>query len=200
MKSLHTLFALALAVALFPGCAGTKPVAEWKDPNATQQLKKIAVGVATTDPGRRRVAEDTVVQRLPPGSAVASYTFIPPGSERDVELVKKLIAEQGADGALIVQVAGVDQKARVTSAPVPATAYGYWGYAYTTMYAPSTVEISTTVHVDSRLYAIEGERLLWTLSTDTEDPSNAQQARSEVADVVVSHLLNTKLLAAAPAK
>jgi hypothetical protein len=200
MKSVHTLLALALAACVLPGCAGTKPVAEWRDPALKQPLRRIAVGAATQDPARRRVVEDTIVARLPAGSAIASYTFIPEGTERDVEQVKKLIREQGADGALVVRVAGIDRTARVTAAaPVPTTAYGYWGYAYTTSYAPATVEVDTTVRVDSRLYQLDDERLVWSLSTETQNPDSPAQARTEIADVVVKQLLQANVLAA-PAK
>ncbi|HVI74678.1 MAG TPA: hypothetical protein VM683_06810 [Anaeromyxobacteraceae bacterium] len=199
MKSLHGLLAVAVAAAVVPGCAGTKPVAEWRDPTLTQPLRHIAVGVATPDPARRRIVEDEIVSRLPPGAAVQSYTFIPEGSERDLNLVKKLIREQGCDGALVIR-AGVSRSERVTAgAPVPVTAYGYWGYSYTTMYTPPTVEVETTVKVESRLYALEGERLVWSLTTETQNPNSPAQAKSEIADVLVQHLNDAKVLAA-PAK
>jgi hypothetical protein len=200
MRPLPTLLAAALASAVLSGCATTKPVAEWRDPALAQPLKRVAVGYATGDPGVRRIVEDTIVSRLPPGAAVASYTFVPAGSEGQVELLKKLIREQGADGALVVRVASVDRTERLTAgAPVPMTAYGYWGYAYTTAYAPTTIEVDTTVRVDSRLYALEGERLVWTLTTETQNPDSHAQARSEIADVVVRQLLAAKVLGA-PAK
>lgn len=196
MKPLHALVALALAAAILPGCAGTKPVAEWRDPALKQPLRRVAVGAATQDPARRRVVEDAIVARLPAGTAIASYTFVPEGSERDVELVKDLIRQQGADGALIVRVAGIDRTQRVTTAaPVPSTAYGYWGYSYTTAYAPATVEVDTTVRVDSRLYALEDDRLVWSLSTETQNPNSPEQARSEIADVVAKRLLEANVLA-----
>jgi hypothetical protein len=199
MKPLHTRRAVAVAAAALAGCAGTKPVAEWRDPTLTQPLRRVAVGVATVDPARRRIVEDEIVSRLPSGETVASYTFVPAGSERDVELVKKLIREQGCDGALVVRV-GVDRSQRVTQgAPVPVTTYGYWGYAYTTAYSPTTVEVETTVRVETRLYALEGDRLVWSLSTETENPNSQQQARQEISDVIVKKLLEAKVLAA-PAK
>ena len=196
----HSALAVALAAAVLPGCAGTKPVAEWRDPTLKQPLKRIAVGFATQDPARRRIVEDTIVSRLPAGAAVASYSFIPEGSEREMEVVKKLIRDQGADGALVVRLSGVERTGRQTaSAPVPVTAYSYWGWAYTAAYAPSNVEMDTTVRVDSRLYALEGERLVWTLTTETQNPDSPSQVRTEVGDTVVRQLLAAKVLGA-PAK
>ena len=200
MKPLHTILALGLSAALLPACAGTKPVAEWRDPKRTEPLRHVAVAYVTQDPARRRIVEDGIVSRLPPGTTVASYTFIPPGSERDLDTVKKLLRDQGADGALIVKVGGVDRSERLTAgSPVVVPVYSYWGGAYSAVYVPTTVEMDTTVRVESRLYALEGEQLVWALTTEAQNPDSPSQARIEVSDVIAHQLVATKLLASAPA-
>ncbi len=200
MKPLHTILALGLSAALLPACVTTKPVAEWRDPKMKEPLRRVAVAFVSEDPARRRIVEDGIVSRLPPGSAIASYAFMPAGSERDVEAVKRLLAEQKADGALVVKVAGFDRTERLTAAaPQVVPAYSYWGMAYTAVYYPTTVEMDTNVYVDSRLFALTSEQLVWALTVESQNPDSPYQARTEVTSVITQQLVASKVIASAPA-
>jgi hypothetical protein len=136
----------------------------------------------------RRTAEEMLVKRLPPGTAVASYQVIPAGEERDVEKLKALLKEGSFDGVLVCRLMGVDQELVQTSTPGTVNVYGYWGYSHTAMYAQPTLDVRKIVKIESKLWDLEVEKPVWSMATETFEPSNREVVIDEVTELVVRQL------------
>jgi hypothetical protein len=184
----------ATLVAFSAGCAGTQATDLWRDPNRKVPFKKILVGVAGVDTTARRSAEDAIVARLAPGTGVPSYRVVPAGRERDIEVIREVVAKEGFDGVLVARLQGVEQELTRTTMATPVTVYGGYGYAYTTMYAQQAVDIRKLVRVESKLFDVASENPVWTMTSETVDPTSRGQVTDEVATLIVAKLQEGGLL------
>lgn len=186
--------AAVAAAALAAGCSGTKPVSVWRDPTRQGAFKKVLVGVVGVDMAARRNAEEVMVKRLPPGTAIASYQVIPAGEEKDVERVKALLKEASIDGLLVLRAMGVDQELTTTMTPGTANVYGYWGYSQTVMYAQPMLDVRKIAKIESKLFDVATEKPVWAMASETADPSNRGVVIDEVTELVARMLGEAKLV------
>jgi hypothetical protein len=195
MTRTASLVAVLVLAGALAGCTGTRASGIWKDPDQQGSFAKVLVGVAGVDSTGRRAGEDALVARFPKGVAVASYNVIPAGSETDLDYLRAKLTKEGYDGVLVARLLGVDQELTTTTMPSAVTVYGYYGYAYTGFYAQQAVDVRKVVRVESKLFDLKTEKPVWTMVTETTDPSSRLQTADEVADLVVRKLAEGKLIA-----
>ena len=169
-------------VLLVAACASTSIVSQWKDPNAgPQHFGRLLVVAPSRDPAIRRTAEDELVRRLGPDRAAPSYNVL-----RDDELVdrarlKQRAMELGFDGLVVFRIARVEKEANW----VPGT---YWGPYYAIggwpAWDPGYVELNTIVHVETDVYNVLDDRLIWASRSRTYDPHSMRSLVDDVANAV----------------
>jgi hypothetical protein len=190
----------AILLALAAGCGSTRLVDTWTDPGAHgTALSRIAVIYMTMDDTNRRVAEDAAVRalaaKLEGAQAAVSYTLLVARTKSEWESLRQKLDLAGFDGALIMRPAGVSH--RLVSEPgtfFPSFS-GYWQWAYPMVYQPSYLREETTVRLDTRLYALKEDKLLWAGLSDTSDPSSINHLVHEVAIKVAKALEKSDLVA-----
>jgi len=171
--------AIASAAAVLVSCAASsKLTTSWSDPAATgRSYKKIAVvGITPRAPGRR-MYEDAFVAALESRAvaAVASYTFAGEG-KLDREAATAKLKEIGADAVLVTRL--VDQETvknfyppSYSTVATPAMYhggwYGYYSTGYTYMSDPGYVTEDKVYRLETNLYDLGNERLLWSGLTET---------------------------------
>jgi hypothetical protein len=191
----RTLAAATVLAAVLAGCGSTHSTAIWRDPNAKgTAFKKILVGAMGVDTNARRTVEDALVARLPKGSAVASYSVLPEGQERDVERLRALLAE-GYDGVLVVRLLEVGQELQRDTTTTATNVYGYWGYSATAMYSNRTLDLAKVVRVESKLFDLAKQEPVWSMETETMDPQDRAQTVESFVDFLVKKLSSDGLLA-----
>ena len=186
IRTLGLIGLWAAAAATLASCGtSTRFTDMWKDPEVTTlNFQKVAVVAVTADQSMRRVAEDELVatMKAKKKDAVASYTLIDPAMAKDVEATKARIKESGCDGAVTMRVVGVDEKTTyVPGSYVTTTAYpppyysfgGYYGYAMPTVYEPGYNMTSRYVMVETNIYRLSDDKLVWSGRSETVDPSSA---------------------------
>ena len=187
--NLRTLAPAALAAAtLLAGCSGTKTTGLWKDPTRQVVFKKMLVAVMGTDMSARRNAEEAMVRRLPPGTAIASYQVVPAGEERDIEKLKVILKEAAFDGVLVLRLMGVTQELTTTTMPTTYNVYGYWGYTATAVYAQPALDIRKIARIEAKLFDVAEEKPIFAMTTETVDPEKRQVLIDEVTEQVVNQL------------
>jgi len=159
----------------------------------------VLVACMCRDEGVRRKAEDRMAERIP--GAMASYKVLSSEDLRNREQAKAKVREQGFDGAIVMRLAGVDR----STTYVPGQAYvvptgygsmwGYWGYGWGTMYQPGYVEQNTVVEIETNLYSIAEDKLIWAGRSQTYDPQSAAQVIQEVVDATLAKMKHDKVLA-----
>jgi len=192
---------LGVMTLVIAACASTSLTNSWRDPAYTgPQLKKVMVMGVSTQPSVRRVFEDEFVNELKAAGveAVASYTLIPQDGKADEATLQRAVHESGADGALISRLVRRETKTQVTPGyyqPVPAMGfYGWYSSAWIGYYEPPTVYQYDVVTLETSLYDIDAQRLLWAGTTETFSPSNVRKDTRDLAKLIIDALKQQRLI------
>lgn len=185
----RTALALAL-VTTATACASTSFTNQWRNPDAqgvTLAGKTVVVAVQRADEAARRSAEDALVAQLAANGAkgIASYTL--GGAElRDSVAAQRRIASTGAEGLLVMRVTGSDTK--VTTSPATMTMdpwygrpWGWYGAGWGMAYSTPQVTSTKIVTVETRVYSLVQNKLLWAGTSQTADPSRLDRMIVDVA-------------------
>lgn len=177
-----------LALLLASGCASTKLVSKWREPSVTQlSYSKILAVVMTQEDLTRRSGEDTLVRILGP-KATASYTLFPTGKAPEQEAAKALLLEKGFDGVVVLRP--VDSRTEVHYVPGTVSYMptygslwgpGYWGYGWGAVYEPGYVTQNTIVRVETLLFDLKKDKLIWASQTDTTNPTGLEKTIADIA-------------------
>jgi len=192
MKS-HRLPALLFAVACaFGGCATTKVLSTWRDPSVSQlSFRKILVIAPSKDPSLRREAEDAIAQRITRAQAVPSYTIIPENELGNDQLIRERATAAGFDGVIVSRVVSVDKEA--TWMPGmwtgPYYAYGGWG-----AYDPGYMRVDTYVRVETNVYSLPDDKLVWASASRTENPGSVRKLVDDTAAAVAKEMTKQGLI------
>lgn len=189
MRPKLLLSSLLLAVA---SCASTSIVSEWKDPAVSSlRFHRVLVVAPSRDPAIRHTAEDELVNRIGPERAVASYTMLQEQELADRTRLKQRAQEMGFDGMVVFRIARVENEATW----VPGT---YWGPYYAIggwpAYDPGYVQTDTVVHVETDVYNVVDDHLVWATRSKTYDPSSMRKLVDEVASAVGKKMRDQNLL------
>jgi hypothetical protein len=199
MRARFTLIAITLALATAACMGGTKLTAVWKAPGATSvRFNKVLVAVVSSDQLRRRVVEDRLVQRI--ANSTPSYKFLTEADVKDQAQAKAKVQAGGFDGALIVRFVGTTkEESYVPGAsywgPAPySTMWGYWGYGWGAVYSPGYMVSDTIITLESNVYAVARDELLWSSRSETMNPDSLNDMMNSVIDATVKEMKKQKVL------
>ena len=192
-EKMKQLMLTVLIAATIVGCGpSTKIEKSWHEPNtsvkAGDATNKFLVLAMVKDETSRRVIEDKLVKRIGSG-AVASYTVITEEmlKEASGDKFNEKLKQDKYTHVLLMRLADVEKE----TSYVPGTTTGYYGgygryYGYGAgMY--STQGYYTTdknYFVESTVYSVDPDKLIWTGTTKTVNPSKLDKTVTEIADVV----------------
>jgi len=195
-----------VAVLILTACTSTTFTSTWKAPDAQAvdpAGKKVAAVYMTTDESSRRAAEDILARKLTERGAqgLPSYTLIPASVASDVERTKKQLGEAGVDGIVIMRVLGEKERTRVTYSGPP---YGYapyyrhfssyWGFGWGAPYSPGEVTTSTELQIETLVYSLIRDELLWAGTSRTTDPGKISSLVDEIADSAAKEMTRQGVL------
>jgi hypothetical protein len=86
------------------------------------------------------------------------------------------LRDAGFDGAVMMRVADVSKELNYTPGTYWGDRYGfagYWGNAWAYPYSPGYVTTSTIVTVETQIYSLVEDKLLFAARSETTDPANA---------------------------
>ena len=178
------LLTVAMAVS---GCASTKFTSTWKAPGANpvdpDPGSKIVAVVVEQDENRRRRHESYLARELSARGyeGVASFTLVPVGQLQDEAAAKAAFDGAGAVGVIVMRVVGIDvdrveRPSQYYSGPTYGGYWGgYYGYGWTTVYSPGYLREETTVAVETLIYDLEQNTLLWAGTSESTNPDNAPE-------------------------
>jgi hypothetical protein len=216
---------LLLLLALGPVSCGTQTALEthWQLPNLESgPFTKLAVIGILKSKDEGRSFESAVVEKFEKHGvqAVPGFSFLDDKKDLSKDEMEKMVAGTGADGVLMFKVIGVDKKNHyvppttyIAPDPLPRDwwrddywgyynpyPYSYWGYWYPAVQVVTTPgywESSKTYRIESTLYKVSDNKLVWTAVSDTYDPRNQADMASSLAGIVLEKLkqgglVNTK--------
>jgi len=212
MKGISSL----LIIVLFTGCSSTKLIGSLKvGEGEPKKYQKLGVVVLSPKMYNRSVIEMAVAGKLRSKGvrAIATFDIFPmAGKIGEIDLgmdqeairkkVRQRVGDNKLDALLIITLLDKQKETQYVqgssftlSAPVYGYPYyGYYGYAYSTVYSPGYYTTSTKYFVESNLYDVGTEKLLWTGQTKTQDPESIEKEAENYAEIIVSEILGKKAL------
>jgi hypothetical protein len=200
-----------LTVATLPfaaACATTSFVSTWKAPDA-QPLRpegsRVVAVVMNRNEAARRAAEDALARELTRRGAegIASYTLIAdatPGNEAEA---RAAFEKAGATGVVVMRPTGTRQELSVyRSGGAYAAPYyrgfwagGYYGYGWGSAW-PATTEVrtSTIVSIETLVYSLGQNKLVWAGQSQTTDPSELDGLVRSIVAAAANELRKEGLL------
>jgi hypothetical protein len=165
---------------MIAACATTDILSTWRKPGVERlTFNKVVVVSTVKDEALRRQTEDQLVAQMAPTPAVPSYP----------EELMAALKKSDCDGALVMNLKSVDKEA--TWVP-GAGGYGYWGW-----YDPGYVQVDTYVRIETKIYRLPSEELLWAATSRTANPTSTRSLVNEVSSTLRTELRDEGLIAPA---
>jgi hypothetical protein len=202
---LQTLRVLVVCAALcLSACGSTTFISTWKAPEAQRVDpvgKSIAALVVYGDKKRRRDAEVYLAHELTIRGARAIPAHALIGLDQpDVDYARARFKEAGVEGVVVMRLIGHDQRVIVDPGGFSGSAYGSFGSYYSSYgvgvsYSTGSVQTDTVVTIETLIYSVNKDQLLWAGTSRTSNPAGLQSLITEVADAAASQMAQQGLIA-----
>lgn len=173
----------------------------------------LVIGV-TADMESRQAFENALASAIAKegGTAAPSYTILPDSEQISEEQLYAVLVREEIDGVVLTRLLSVDKDSQYTPPKKynkPKTRYypGGWGYGfgyggfygfYGTTYAavhePGYFDTSTTLRLETSLYSVATNDLVWTGQSETIDPDSLDDARTSITQAVAKKLKQERLI------
>lgn len=199
------LTTLPLALVLVSGCwRRTELAATWHEPSPTLLNFNRTVAVfVTTDEGMRRAVEDQLAAVFP--NTIPSYRVLPNASSADKQTILQQLRTAGFDGAISMRVTNVSEQINYNAgynAPYWGGAYGfngYWNNAWAYPYNPYYVTTTQIVSVETNIYSLTQDKLVFAALSQTSDPANVGKLVRSVMRHINEQLRKDGMIVSSPA-
>ena len=205
--SLSKIFLVSACFVLF-SCSNTKYTSSWKPAGASALApgnKILVLGIIREKDVRLRMQmEGYLVDALKTKgyNALSAYTLYGPKmfGNKDEEAVLSQLRNSGV--AEVFTISLLD-KARERNYQPGINAYpyspfwGYYSYMYGRIYDPGYVSVDTRFYWESNLYDVNTKKLLYSIQSQSVNPSSAGDMGKAYSKVVVKNMTKEGLLAAA---
>ena len=194
---------LILAAAANVVIAGPKFLSVWKSPDV-QRLnfagKKVAALVITGDQSLQMSGEEALTRELNARgvTGVATYRMIPREELKSVDKAKGWFERAGVQGVVAIRPVSRDIE-RSYSPVVWSSGYyqsfwGYYGTGWTTVeFSPSTRQ-TTTIVVETLVYSVTPDHLIWAAASETKNPDTLQDFVKDLVNATVGEMKKMKLV------
>ena len=188
-RSSGTVLLVVLAVVVVS--AGPKFISKWSAPEArtvTFAGKKVAAVVMTQDDSLRVSGEEALSQELTARGmqGVAAYRMIPKEELQNPEKAKGWFERASVDGVVVLRPVSAEKERTYTeptvwAAPYYGTLWGYYGYGWGAVYTPGSVREDTIIVVETLIYSVPMDKLLWAAASETKNPKTLQKFVTDLA-------------------
>ena len=200
----------ALAVS---ACGSTTFNTTWKEPNAqpiqVEAGDKVLAMVISQNEATRRGAEAALAAELSKNGAVGipANSVIPDEAVQDQNKAKPYIEKSGAKYAVVMRATGKDKEVSSTPTMGGYGMYGpgwgghggfyggFYGYGWGGAYGGSTIQTDTIVHVETLVYDLGSDKMIWAGQSSTVNPSKAESMIKELVDEAAKEMRKQGLLA-----
>jgi hypothetical protein len=185
----------ALAVS---ACGSTSFNTTWKAPDAkpmqVEPGDKILAMVISQNEATRRGAETALAAELTGRGAegIPAHSVIPNDAVQDQNKAKPYIEKSGAKYAVVMRATGKEKE--VSSTPTMGGYYGpgwggyggfyggFYGHGWGGAYGGSQIRTDTIVFVETLVYDLGSDEMIWAGQSETMNPSKAESMIKELVD------------------
>jgi len=207
-RSLRSMLAIAIGIALVAACAGqslkTQVLSTWKDPKyASSPLKKVfVISLMKIEPGGRDAVEDAIVARLSSAgvAGIASHTVMSNDPRRPGPSLPEAIAAAGADGVLLVDVKaiGAYEPYTVGQTVTSLSPDTMASYKFLKEQGADQSGDYKVAHIISELYLPSMGKQVWTAFTNSYDASNLARNMPDYTLKLVTAMSKDRIIAGSP--
>ncbi len=196
-----------IALSLPAWGRGVKYVKTWKNPEAqpgTWKGKKVLALVKTRLTDARQGAEQALVQELQKLGiqGVEATSLVPPGAEKDRDAARRILTEAGIAGALVMQVLEVrgdnyliGGQAYIPGSVATSAFYSSWEGGWSGAYAPTNIGTETTLVVETLVYSVDQDKLVWRGTSETTNPKEVGDTMQKLVTATGKQLKKAGLVA-----
>lgn len=210
-REMITLLILVIFFSLASCSTQTRLYERWNDESYSgPKLQKVLVLGVFKDDIQRRSFESIFVKQVNSRSkqAVAGYSLMPEKDDFDSkEDILEAVNKVGADSVLITSYKGPIEKQRevaprVDYVPMMGMSYGrhgygyrgYYGSTYAAVYRPGYTVTDTIVQLETRVYSVKNEKLVWAGKTKSVNVSSGEEVVKELVELVVDDMRKSGLV------
>ena len=195
-----------LVMAIFvTACANTKISQSWVEPDNKRSYGDILIiGIGESEQNRRAYESHFVESLRAVGTeAEASYKLIKSNQKIDRDTVGKAIDGLEIDGVLVTHAVAVDEETiyRPSMDYMPMYGGGYYGglysyYPHVNSYVtrPGYYTTHETYTLESNLYDVESEELVWSARSRTFSPESVQEVIVDLTKLLIKDMQEKNLL------
>ena len=194
---LQLLLLIGTAILSLNGCSTTQFTSTWKAPNASlahiEPGSKVGAMVMHPDVSVRRAAEDALTAELTRRGlqGITGYSILGDTNPRDEGAARAAFTKAGA--AAVVVMRGIEEKTQLEYQPpaynslptYPGFWGGYYGVGWDNVYDPGYLRRSKIVTVETLIYDLKSNTLVWAGRSRTVDPSKLGAFIQEIVDEAV---------------
>ena len=189
---------LVAAVTTTVIAADTKFKSTWKAPASGAPVsfagKKVIALVISDDDSLRVSGEEALAGQLTERGLVGApaYRLIPKEEVKDVEKAKPWFERAGAEGVVAMRLVDARQERTYTpdywTSPYYGSLWGYYGYGWGSMYVPGHVDVDAIVSVETLIFSVPQNRLLWAGVSESRNPKDARRLIADLVTATVKEL------------
>lgn len=186
-----------LACAATVVAARPKFTSVWKTPAAREVSfagKKVAALVISQDESLRVSGEEAMTRELTARGmeGIASYRIVPKEELTDPAKARGWYERAGVEGIVALRpvsrekVQGYNPGTFAT--PMYGTLWDYYGYGWGSVYIPGSTRLDTVVVVETTIYSVPRNTLLWAGVSETKNPKQLGKFVEDLAKETVKEL------------
>ncbi len=187
----------ALIAAFSLVAADIKFISTWKSMDAgatTFAGKKVAALVITEDDSLRVSGEESLVRELSARgmNAIATYRIVPKPELTQADKARGWYERSGVEGVVAVRPISKDKVRTYTPATWTSSYYSsfwnYYSYGWGAYYSPGTDRVDTVVVVETLVFNVTSNALVWASVTETSNPKELQSFVADLAKATTKEM------------
>ncbi len=177
--------------------AAPKFTSIWKAPDARGVRftgQKVAAVVISQDESLRVSGEEALVRELTARNmtGVAAYRIVPKEELQNADKARPWFERANVEGIVALRPVSADKRTTYTPGtwtnPYYGTLWGYYGYGWGNLYIPGSIQQDTVVVVETTIYSVRRNQLLWGAVSETKNPKTLAKFVEDLAKAVSSEL------------
>ena len=177
------------------------------DARVGNPISDVLIIVIADEQEVRKIFEKHFVDRFKAAGveAVSSISdlSVEMGAKLNKQAISDAIDKHGSDTLAIAHLVGLENsevfsRTKRRSLQYHNGYYGFYSYAWDYVNTPTVYGEHVKISIETRLYDVQTESLIWSGESQTMDPETTGQAIGQVVDVVMKDLNKNGLLPGAP--
>ena len=192
---LITLPAILLTAALFAETPRFTSTWKWMDAGTVSFAgKKVAALVITKDDSLRVAGEEALVRELTARGfqTVASYRIVPRPEQETAARARVWYEKAGVAGVVALRPTSREKVVTYTPSMWVSASYGslwsYYDYGWGAVYVPQTTREDTFVVVETLVFSVPLNQLVWAGVSETRNPKQLQQFVTDLVGVAAREM------------